>query len=66
MNMKFHYMMTFLALIFLGLVITHPRHLTSPNLPERSCKMMKGKMDCFYKYTEYRINKNNEVQYRMN
>lgn len=66
MNMRIHYLVTGVALIFLGLVITHPRHLTSPSTPERSCKMVRGKMDCIYRYTEYKINKNTEVNYKLN
>lgn len=64
--MKVHYLVTCIALIFLGVVVTHPRSLSSPTVPERSCKMVKGKMDCISKFSEYKINKNTEVQYKLN
>lgn len=65
MNIKLHYFVTFCALFFLGLIIKSPTPAHTQNA-ERSCKIVKGKMDCYYKYTEYRINKNSEVQYRLN
>lgn len=65
MNIKLHYFVTFSALFFLGLIIKNPDPLPGQNA-ERSCRVAKGKMDCYYKYTENRINKNSEVQYRLN
>lgn len=65
MNIKVHYLVTICALFFLGVIISSPNStIRSPD--ERSCKMVKGRMDCFYKYSEYKINKNNEVQYNLN
>jgi hypothetical protein len=65
MNNKLHYIVTFSALFFLGLIIQNPGPTPTQNA-ERECKIVKGKMDCFYKYTENRINKNSEVQYKLN
>lgn len=66
MNKKIHYLITFGALIFLGMLITNPRTSSTSPTEERTCKMIKGRMDCFYKYTDYRINTNSEVQYKLN
>ena len=66
MNIKVHYLVTLCALFFLGVIVTKPGQLIPNEKSERTCKLMKGKMDCFYKYSEYRINANYEVQYKLN
>jgi hypothetical protein len=65
MNIKLHYFVTFSALFFLGLILSSPVPGPAQNT-ERECKVIKGKMDCYYKYTEKRINKNTEVHYKLN
>ncbi|MBA2403862.1 MAG: hypothetical protein H0V66_03750 [Bdellovibrionales bacterium] len=67
MNIKVHYITTLCALFFLGVMINPGTKGSAQNDEhERSCKMVKGRMDCIYKYSEYRINKNSEVQYKLN
>lgn len=66
MELKLHYLVTLCALFVLGIIVAKPGKLLPTNAGERTCKMIKGKMDCFYRYTEYRINSNAEVQYKMN
>ena len=65
MNTKLHYLVTFSALFFIGMIIKNPAPAPAQNA-ERACKIIKGKMDCYYKYTENRINKNTEVRYKLN
>ncbi len=66
MNIKVHYLITLCALFFLGAIIVNPNFRNSPRHEERSCKLIKGKLDCYNKFSEYRINKNTEVQYNLN
>lgn len=65
MNIKLHYIVTIIALFFLGMMVKNSKSQPMQNA-ERSCKVSKGKMDCFFKYTGNRINKNSEVQYKLN
>lgn len=66
MNIKVHYLITLCALFFLGAIIVNPSIRTKTQIEDRSCKLIKGKVDCYNKYSEYRINKNTEVQYNLN
>ena len=65
MKIKIHFLVTLGALFFLGVIIKTPDNYRPAQNDERNCKLIKGKMDCFYKYTENRINKNSEVQYKL-
>ncbi len=65
MNIKVHYLITLCALFFLGVLISNPNKVNSGE-NERSCKLVKGRMDCFNKFTEYKINNNTEVSYKLN
>lgn len=65
MNIQLHYLVTLCALFFLGVIITNPAS-TRNSHEERTCKMIKGRMDCLSRFSEYKINKNNEVQYKIN
>jgi hypothetical protein len=66
MTMKNHFLITALSLLFLGLLLAKPGSLFSDDREQRTCKVVKGKMDCFYKYSQYRINANHEVRYQFN
>lgn len=66
MNIKVHYLITLCALFFLGAIIVNPSIRTNSQNESRSCKLVKGKVDCYNKFSEYRIYKNNEVQYNVN
>ena len=46
MNITRHYLMTFSALFFLGLIISKPGETFNPSKEDRECKINKGKMDC--------------------
>lgn len=65
MNLKVHYLVTLCALFFLGIIISKPETVNMRN-EHRLCKLNKGRIDCFNKYTEYKINKNTEVSYNLN
>jgi len=66
MNIKVHYFVTLCALFSLGVIISKPGMTKESQQTESSCKVKKGRMDCLQKYSGYRINKNNEVQYNLN
>lgn len=66
MNIKVHYLVTLCALFFMGVLIKNPGLNRPTQDEERVCKMVKGRMDCLYKYSDYRINKNSEIQYKLN
>jgi hypothetical protein len=66
MNIKVHYLITLCALFFLGAIIVNPSIKANSQNESRSCKLVKGKVDCLNKYSDYRINKNSEVQYNLN
>lgn len=66
MNIKVHYLVTLCALFSLGVIISKPGMIKDSQLTENSCKASKGRMDCLQKYSDYRINKNSEVQYNLN
>ena len=59
MNIKVHYLITLCALFFLGIIAIKSGGSV------RSCKIYKGRMDCHYKMTEHKINKNSDVQYKL-
>lgn len=65
MNLKVHYLISLCALFFLGVIISNPEKVNFRN-DNRSCKLNKGRMDCFNKYSEYKIDKNTEVHYNLN
>lgn len=56
MDLKKHYLMTFSALFFLGLIVAKPGDTFSPNKDERVCNWAKGKLECEKKLKEYDIN----------
>lgn len=66
MNIKVHYVITLCALFFLGAIIVNPSIKDTSKNDSRSCKLVKGRVDCLNKYSESRINKNTEVQYNLN
>lgn len=66
MNIKVHFLITLCALFSLGVIISNPELTQKMQNNESSCKINKGQMDCFHKYSEYKINKNTEVQYNLN
>jgi hypothetical protein len=66
MNIKVHYLITLCALFSIGVLFKNPGLDRSTQDEERSCKMVKGRMDCLYKYSEYKIKKNSEIQYNLN
>jgi hypothetical protein len=65
MNAKLHYYATFSALIFLCFLIFKQGGLPRQSA-KRNCKLVRGKMDCFYINFDNRIYKNNEVRYNVN
>lgn len=66
MDIKSHYIVTLCALFFLGVIVLKPGVMNpTSQRDERTCKLNKGRMECFYKYSEYKINKNSDVQYRL-
>ena len=66
MNIKVHYVITLCALFFLGAIIVNPSIKDNSKNDSRSCKLVKGRVDCLNKYSDSRINKNTEVQYNLN
>jgi hypothetical protein len=56
MELKKHYFITCAALFFLGMIITSPDSSFTPVRRERECKMVKGKMNCDSKHSDYRTN----------
>ena len=64
MNVQVHYIVTFCALVTLGFIIKKPGLDQRIMTGEHVCKMVKGKMDCFDRDWDDRINKNNIVLYR--
>jgi hypothetical protein len=64
MNVQMHYIVTFCALVTLGLIIKKPGFDQRIKAGEHVCKMVKGKMDCYDRDSDYRINKNSVVLYR--
>ena len=66
MNIKLHYIVTICALFFLGVMLKNPNHNKPVHDEDRSCKMIKGRMDCVNKYSDYKIYKNSEVKYKLN
>ena len=66
MKIREHYLVTLIALISIGVLIKNPGMNKPTQDQERVCKMNKGRMDCLYRYTDYRINKNSEIQYKLN
>ncbi|MGE3608887.1 MAG: hypothetical protein AB7I27_04810 [Bacteriovoracaceae bacterium] len=56
MNIKLHYIVTFTAFCFLGVMVARPEMFSQKNDSERICKLEKGKVECAQKYTEYKIN----------
>lgn len=66
MNIKVHFFVTIVSLLFLGVIAVKPEALHRANGEERSCRMMKGKMDCVVKNTGYQINYVGEVPYTLN
>lgn len=56
MNIKVHYLVTFIALCSFGVLIAKPEIFSSEQSIERLCKLERGKMECINRYTEYKIN----------
>lgn len=55
MNIKFHYLITFVSLFSLGVIAAKPEVLHKDSQRERICKEARGKMVCEFKYSEDRI-----------
>lgn len=66
MEIKLHYSITLVALFFLGLILKPFGSGHMEQKQERACHMIKGRIDCHYKYTDYNINKNSDVKYSSN
>ena len=66
MNLKFHYLVTFFALVLWGVIFANQAPQTPLKNGERICEIKKGRTDCFYRSSDNRINKNSEVQYKFN
>lgn len=63
MNIKVHYIVTICALFFLGVMIVNPAKTIDSREVGKTCELNQSHMDCFDRSTDYRINKNSEVQY---
>lgn len=66
MNLKLHFLMTALALVFLGVIAARPEVLYKLQNDQRVCTLNKGKPDCITKHVEYKINSISEVPYTIN
>lgn len=55
MNIKLHYLITFVSLFSLGLIAAKPQTFPKASLGERVCKESRGKMVCEFKFNENRI-----------
>lgn len=51
-----HIILTLLALFFLGFNFVQPGFLQRLQGEDRTCRLIKGRMDCYSKITEYKIN----------
>ena len=66
MNIKVHFFVTSVALLFLGIIAVRPGALHRVQGEESICRMTKGKMDCVVKNANYRINDMGQVPYSIN
>lgn len=65
MDIRNHFFLTFIALFFLGVIVTKPGDAFRPSNEERDCRLDKGKMACVYHYHEDRINNTiGEIHYQ--
>ena len=56
MNVKKHFVMTFSALFFLGLIVAKPGDTFYPEKKEPQCKLAQAKSNCKERAQEYRLN----------
>lgn len=56
MDFKNHFFLTFVALMFLGVLAVKPGNVLYSVKDDRECKIMRGKMDCDIKHYEYEMN----------
>lgn len=56
MEKEKHYLMTCLALLFLGLILAKPGASFSSSHLNRECKLVKGRMNCEAPVQEYQLN----------
>jgi hypothetical protein len=66
MQKNIHFIMTASALMCFGIIAVKPEALTKIQNEERVCKLNRGKMDCYFKYTNYRINHVSDIPQNLN
>ena len=61
MDRQNHFVLTVLSLLLLGVIALRPHAFHPKPEEERVCKLLHGKMDCFFKQTGHKVNHQIEV-----
>jgi hypothetical protein len=56
MDRQNHFVFTVIALFLFGVIALRPDALHPKPEEERVCKLLRGKMDCFFKQTGHKVN----------
>ncbi|HXH76639.1 MAG TPA: hypothetical protein VNJ08_16830 [Bacteriovoracaceae bacterium] len=56
MNVKVHYLLTAIALVFLGFSISNGDILQQLQGEDRTCNLIMGNIDCVSNHADYKIN----------
>jgi hypothetical protein len=66
MQQNVHFIMTVAALVLFGIIAVKPEALQKLQNESRICNLNKGKMDCYFRHTTYRINSISEASANSN
>lgn len=66
MQQNVHFIMTVAALMLFGIIAVKPEALQKLQNENRICNYNKGKMDCYFRHTTYRINYVSEASNDLN